>query len=101
LKATDTNIDHRRVPNLATFFARHGASLTASSNGNDYRPGDVVAWALADGRPHIGLVTEQRSSDGRRPLVMHNIGRGPQIEDMLFGLTITGHFRYAGPGANS
>lgn len=101
LKATDTNIDHRRVPNLATFFKRHGTSLKPSSNGDDYRPGDVVAWALPDGRPHIGLVTEQRSSDGRRPLVMHNIGWGPQIEDMLFGLKITGHFRYTGPGANS
>ena len=66
------------------------------SNCRDYKPGDIVAWALADGRPHIGLVTERRSSDGERPLVMHNIGMGPQIEDMLFGLTITGHFRYVG-----
>ena len=101
LNATDTNIDHRRVPNLATFFARHGRSLTPSPNGDDYKPGDVVAWALADGRPHIGLVTERRSSDGKRPLVMHNIGWGPQIEDMLFGLTITGHFRYEGPRQHS
>ena len=96
LKAPDSNIDHRRVPNLATFFARHGTSLKPSSNGSDYKPGDIVAWARADGRPHIGLVTERRSSDGERPLVMHNIGLGPQIEDMLFGLTITGHFRYEG-----
>jgi len=96
LSAPDTNIDHRRVPNLATFFARHGTSLTISQNGDDYKPGDVVAWALADGRPHIGMVTERRSSDGKRPLVMHNIGLGPQIEDMLFELTITGHYRYHG-----
>ncbi|NOT39646.1 MAG: DUF1287 domain-containing protein [Alphaproteobacteria bacterium] len=94
LKAPDKNIDHRRVPNLATFFARHGRSLTVSTSGDDYKPGDVVAWALADGRPHIGMVTQRRSSDGKRPLVMHNIGFGPQIEDMLFGLTITGHYRY-------
>ena len=101
LKVPDANIDHRRVPNLATFFTRHGTSLKPSSDGGDYKPGDVVAWALADGRPHIGLVTERRSSDGERPLVMHNIGMGPQIEDMLFGLTITGHFRYEGPGPAS
>lgn len=101
LKAPDPNIDHRRVPNLATFFTRHGTSLTSSTNGDDYKPGDIVAWALADGRPHIGLVTERRSSDGKRPLVMHNIGFGPQIEDMLFELTITGHYRYQGPAARS
>lgn len=96
LKRPDSNIDHRRVPNLATFFTRHGTSLRPSLDGRDYRPGDVVAWALADGRPHIGIVTERRSADGARPLVLHNIGRGPQIEDMLFELTITGHFRYRG-----
>lgn len=94
LKRPDPNIDHRRVPNLATFFERHGTSLTPSTNGDAYKPGDVVAWALADGRPHIGLVTERRSTDGKRPLVMHNIGLGPQIEDMLFELKITGHYRY-------
>jgi uncharacterized protein YijF (DUF1287 family) len=96
LKRPDSNIDHRRVPNLATFFERHGVSLAPSTNGTDYKPGDVVAWALADGRPHIGLVTERRSSDGERPLVLHNIGFGPQIEDMLFELKITGHYRYYG-----
>jgi uncharacterized protein len=99
LRAPDRNIDHRRVPNLATFFARNGKSLTVSANGDDYKPGDVVAWALADGRPHIGMVTERRSRDGKRPLVMHNIGLGPQIEDMLFELTITGHYRYHGTGS--
>ena len=96
LNAPDTNIDHRRVPNLAKFFERRGAGLPVTANGDDYKPGDVVAWALPDGRPHIGMVTERRSSDGKRPLVMHNIGWGPQIEDMLFGLTITGHYRYYG-----
>jgi hypothetical protein len=96
LMRPDPNIDHRRVPNLATFFRRYGRSLAPSSNGDDYKPGDVVAWALADGRPHIGMVTQRRSADGKRPLVMHNIGLGPKIEDMLFGLTITGHYRYGG-----
>lgn len=97
LSRPDTNIDHRRVPNLATFFKRQGAALPVSSRGLDYRPGDVVAFALPDGRPHIGLVTERLSDDGQRPLVLHNIGRGPQIEDMLFTLTITGRFHYTGP----
>jgi|JI10StandDraft_1071094.scaffolds.fasta_scaffold61362_2 uncharacterized protein YijF (DUF1287 family) len=93
----DPNIDHRRVPNLAMFFKRQGASLPVSSRGLDYKPGDVVAFALPDGRPHIGLITERLSDDGERPLVLHNIGRGPQIEDMLFTLTITGRFHYTGP----
>lgn len=96
LMAPDRNIDHRRVPNLATFFARAGASLPVTHDPADYKPGDVVAWAMPDGRPHIGMVTERRSRDGKRPLVMHNIGLGPQIEDMLFGLKITGRFRYHG-----
>jgi uncharacterized protein YijF (DUF1287 family) len=97
LSRPDPNIDHRRVPNLATFFSRHGTSLPVSSRGRDYQAGDVVTFALADGRPHIGIVTERMSADGERPLVMHNIGLGPQIEDMLFSLTITGRYRYEGP----
>lgn len=97
LKSPDRNIDHRRVPNLAKFFTRHGQSLAVSEDPANYKAGDIVAWALPDGRPHIGIVTEQTTSDGKRPLVMHNIGRGPQIEDMLFGLKITGHYRYEGP----
>lgn len=97
LPGPDPNIDHRRVPNLATFFARHGQSLDVSDDGKDYKPGDIVAWELPGTLPHIGLVTEQRSSDGTRPLIMHNVGRGPQIEDMLFAFKITGHYRYEGP----
>ena len=93
----DSNIDHRRVPNLAMFFARHGRALTVSDEAKDYKPGDIIAWALPDGRPHIGLVTEERTSDGARPLVLHNIGLGPHIEDMLFVFKITGHYRYEGP----
>ncbi len=101
LPGPDSNIDHRRVPNLATFFKRAGASLGVSSDGKDYKPGDIVAFAVSDGRPHIGIVTERLSDDGQRPLIMHNIGWGPQIEDVLFELTITGHFRYQGAGPPS
>ncbi len=96
LAGPDANIDHRRVPNLAVFFTRAGARLRVSTNGRDYKPGDVVEFVVAGSLPHIGIVTERWSSDGQRPLIMHNIGRGPQIEDVLFTLTLTGHFRYGG-----
>lgn len=92
---TDTNIDHRRVPNLQTFFTRHGKKLIASSKSQDYQAGDLVTWMLPGNLPHIGIVTDQRSADGLRPLIVHNIGAGPQLEDMLFNYTISGHYRYA------
>ena len=28
--------------------------------------------------PHIGIVTDRRNADGRRPLIVHNIGNGPE-----------------------
>jgi len=92
---TDTNIDHRRVPNLQTFFTRHGKKLTVSSKPQDYQAGDLVTWMLPGNLPHIGIVSDQRSADGLRPLIVHNIGAGPQLEDMLFEYTISGHYRYA------
>jgi uncharacterized protein YijF (DUF1287 family) len=61
-----------------------------------YRPGDLVTWMLPGNLPHIGIVTAARSEDGQRPLIAHNIGRGPRVEDMLFGFPITGHYRYEG-----
>jgi uncharacterized protein YijF (DUF1287 family) len=97
LRRPDPNIDHRRVENLAVFFTHHGQSLPVSKDAADYKPGDLVAWKLADGRPHIGLVSD-RSADGR-PLMVHNIGAGTQVEDVLFAFTITGHYRY-GPGTS-
>lgn len=90
----DTNIDHRRVPNLQTFFVRHGKQLKSSLNPGDYQPGDLVTWMLARNLPHIGLVSQRRSTDGLRPLIIHNIGAGPQEEDVLFAYQITGHYRY-------
>ena len=95
LSRPDPNIDHRRVPNLAAFFTRQGAALAITAEPGDYRAGDIVTWRLAGGEPHIGLVAD-RVENGR-PLVVHNIGRGTEIEDVLFAFAITGHFRYA-PG---
>ncbi|MFL6284141.1 MAG: DUF1287 domain-containing protein [Pyrinomonadaceae bacterium] len=98
LKKTDKNIDHRRVPNLMTFFARQGASLAVTEEARDYKPGDVVTWDLSGGMTHIGLVVNVPSeADAARFQIVHNIGAGPKMEDVLFGWKITGHYRYEGP----
>jgi uncharacterized protein YijF (DUF1287 family) len=94
LSAPDTNIDHRRVPNLVTFFKRHGEALRVSDKGLDYRPGDLVTWTVAGSLPHVGIVSDELTRDGQRPLIVHNIGEGPKLEDMLFEYPITGHYRY-------
>ena len=91
---TDSNIDHRRVPNLQTFFSRFGKTLSISASGEDYQPGDLVTWFVSGNLPHVGIVTDRKSDDGERPLIVHNIGAGPQLEDMLFEYKITGHYRY-------
>jgi uncharacterized protein len=96
LSRPDANIDHRRVPNLQTYFARRGVRRPRSTDPAGFAPGDVVTWMLPGNLPHTGLVIDRRSSDGRRPLIVHNIGRGPEIEDMLFAFPITGHYRYRG-----
>ena len=101
LKKPDTNIDHRRVPNLQVFLSRHGQKLSVSDKPDDYKPGDIVTWDLTYPKrplPHIGIVTDKRSVDGERPLMVHNIGRGVQVEDMLFSYHITGHYRYMPQG---
>ena len=98
LKKTDTNIDHRRVPNLMAFFERAGASVPVTQEARDYRPGDVVTWDLSGGLTHIGIVVNVPSeSDPERLQIVHNIGAGPKMEDVLFNWKITGHYRYAGP----
>ena len=96
LKHADANIDHRRVPNLRTFFKRHGTVLKVTQNPHDYRPGDLVTWNLRQrgSLPHIGIVTDKKSLFGPNPLVMHNIGGGQVLQDMLFDYEITGHYRY-------
>jgi uncharacterized protein len=94
LKKPDSNIDHRRVPNLMVFFARKGKELSKSQNAADYQPGDIVCWNLGGSITHIGLVSGQKSTDGNRYLIVHNIGSGQVLEDCLFSYTIIGHFRY-------
>lgn len=95
LNSTDKNIDHRRVPNLMTFFKRSGASLPVSENAIDYQPGDIVCWSLYKGMKHIGLVVKQKSADKKRHLIVHNIGEGQVLEDCLFNYPIIGHYRYS------
>lgn len=99
LRAPDTSIDHRRVLNLEVFFRHKGQQLPVSRSPVDYAPGDLVIQELPGGLPHIAIVSDTRSQDGMRLLVIHNIGRGTRIEDTLFAYRITGHFRY-GPPAN-
>ena len=90
----DTNIDHRRVPNLETFFTRKGKKLSVTQNPNDYKTGAIVTWMINDKLPHIGIVTNKLSKDGKRRVIVHNVGDGQVLEDCLFKYTIVGHFVY-------
>jgi uncharacterized protein YijF (DUF1287 family) len=94
LSRPDTNIDHRRVPNLQKFLERAGATVASTDAAAAYLPGDLVTWMLPGNLPHIGIVSDRRASDTGRPLVIHNIGAGPAEEDLLFAYPITGHYRY-------
>jgi len=95
LRRPDPNIDHRRVPILMTFFRRQGASRPATADPADYLPGDVVAWDLVAG--HVGMVVDRKDPSGTRPLILHNVGQGPAIEDVLFTWPIIGHYRWTPP----
>lgn len=94
LKTTDKNIDHRRVPNLEVFFSRKGKTLSITQNANDYKTGEIVTWMINDKLPHIGIITHLKSKDGKRNLIVHNVGGGQVLEDCLFSYTIVGHFQY-------
>lgn len=94
LTHTDTNIDHRRVPNLMTFFSRHGQTKKISSLAHDYVPGDIVCWNLGGAITHIGIVSAMKSDDGQRFKIVHNIGAGQVLEDCLFEYRIIGHYSY-------
>lgn len=96
LKKPDKNIDHRRVPNLMTYFERQQAKLAITDQASDYKSGDVVCWNLGGGILHIGIVVNQKSTDGKRNLIVHNIGVGQVLEDMLFRYKIIGHYRFSG-----
>jgi uncharacterized protein YijF (DUF1287 family) len=94
LKKPDTNIDHRRVPNLMVFFAKFGKVKQLSLKPTDYIPGDIVCWYLRGAITHIGLVSNKKTSDGKRYFMIHNIGYGQILEDCLFTYKIIGHYEY-------
>lgn len=94
LKRPDKNIDHRRVPNLMVYFSRHGKIKPLSAQSEDYLPGDIVCWNLGGSITHIGLVVNKKSIDGKRNLIVHNIGSGQVLEDCLFNYKIIGHYSY-------
>lgn len=90
----DRNIDHRRVLNLMAYFKRQGKSLPVSDSAADYQPGDIIAWELTSGIDHIGIVTNMLAGSKDRYLIVHNIGAGTRIEDVMFAWTIKGHYRF-------
>jgi uncharacterized protein YijF (DUF1287 family) len=92
--SVDANIDHRRVLNLMAYFRRHGKSLTVNYDPADYQPGDIVAWDLTNGIDHIGIVINMLSNSEDHYLIIHNIGAGTRVEDVLFNWTIKGHYRF-------
>jgi len=94
LAVPDANIDHRRVPNLETFFARKGKSLATNSDSENFLPGDVVMWDLGTGQDHVGIVVNVWYKPSQHYLIVHNIGGGTRMEDALFTWKITGHYRY-------
>ena len=89
LKSTDRNIDHRRVPNIMTYFQRQGYEI----KDKNYKAGDIVTWDLGKGLVHIGIISNQKSLVNSTPLVIHNIGSGTQENIILFDYKITGHYR--------
>lgn len=93
LSRPDSNIDHRRVPNLITYFKRHRADVPMTDNPQDYLPGDIVTWMLRPGTPHVGIVSDKVDPQSGNPLIIHNIGRGTRENDILFAYEMTGHFR--------
>ena len=94
LTKTDTNIDHRRVPNLEVFFERKGKKLKVSENASDYKTGELVTWMINRKLPHIGIVTHLKSEDGKRNLIVHNVGSGQVLQDCLFNYEVVGHFKF-------
>lgn len=98
LSRTDRNIDHRRVPNLQTLFARIGAEVPLEEGPAPYLPGDIVTWMLPGNLAHIGIVSDRLAEDGT-PLILHNIGAGAREENILFTYPMTGHYRIGAEAA--
>ncbi|WP_350290489.1 DUF1287 domain-containing protein [uncultured Croceitalea sp.] len=94
LRKTDKNIDHRRVPNLMVFFERFGEVKSISNKPKDYSPGDIVCWNLGGAITHIGIVSNKKSRDNKRHLIVHNIGAGQVLQDCLFDYKVIGHYTY-------
>jgi uncharacterized protein YijF (DUF1287 family) len=94
LSGPDSNIDHRRVPNLMTYFARRGKSLSTTGDSETFLPGDIVTWDLGFGTDHVGMVVNVWYKPSQHYLIVHNIGAGTRMEDVLFSWKITGHYRY-------
>ena len=94
LSKPDSNIDHRRVPNLMTFFSRFGTKKPITDNPADFEPGDIVCWNLGGAITHIGILIHRKSSNGLQNMVVHNIGGGQVAEDILFKYKIIGHYSY-------
>jgi uncharacterized protein len=92
LSSPDPNIDHRRVPNLATYFARRGYEQPVTNDPANYEPGDIVWIKLP--LDHTGIVSDR--TIGGRPLLIHNVGQGAREEDVLFSWKIVGHYRVVG-----
>ena len=93
LNRPDSNIDHRRVPNLNTFFTRQGANVMRHGKAVDYQMGDVLTWMLPHNLPHTGIVVAT-ATDQHPVQIVHNIGLGPQQTDMPSTWTLTGQFRF-------
>ena len=93
LKRPDRNIDHRRVPNLETFWTRQSARLPIPARAEDWQPGDLFTTLIEGRLPHTGIVSDRLAGNGN-PLVIHNIGSGAREEDMLLAWRPTGRFRW-------
>lgn len=57
-----------------------------------------VTWDLGGDVPPIGITVDHRAGGSARYMLVHNIGEGPKMQDVLFRWKITGHYRYFGPG---
>jgi len=93
LRGPDRSIDHRRVPNLRTWFARHHAALPIPRDASGWRPGDIFTSLVGGHGTHIGFVSDRRGPRGW--LIIHNIGWGAREEDALLDWPITGRYRWA------